>query len=82
MGDLSLLPVLDATDVEVCDVTAEWEELVYQLPHILLRLETSATAGMYMCDVEDGTDPVDLVHDLAYLIEGSELSQLAHGLHT
>ena len=81
VGDLTLLPVLDATDVEVCDVTTEGEELVYKLPHILLRLETSATTGMYMCDVEDGTDPIDLVHDLAYLIEGAELSQLAHGLH-
>ena len=82
MGDLTLITVFDAADVEVCDVTAEGEELVDQLPHVLLGLETSATTGVDMSDIQNGTDPVDLVHDLADLIEGSELTQLAHGLHT
>ena len=82
MRDLTLLPILDTTYVEMCDVTAEGEELIDEFPHILLGLETTATAGVHMGNVQYGTNPVHLVHDLAYLVEGSELTEFSHGLHT
>jgi len=66
----------------MCDISRQRKELVDESSHIVLGLQIPVSPGVYMCNVEHRMDTVDLVHDLPDLVQGTELTELSHGLHS